>query len=171
MMRMGDAPVGGGGVPGGRQVPAGDPGERRWPWESALVRVGAGFFFAVLAPVLSAAAGAPGALSGGLAVGAGVASVGLGCLFAGRRLARYLRVPRLAEFDGVVTGQWHRERNEVTSYCVAVDDGQRPTAWAFLVSRELYLALRPGMRVHVQINERRNRAIRVEAAEPPDAAG
>ena len=43
-------------------------------------------------------------------------------------------------------------------------------AWAFLVSRELYLALRPGMRVHVQVNERRNRPLSVQAAEPPDAS-
>jgi hypothetical protein len=69
-----------------------------------------------------------------------VVSIGLGCLFAVRRFARYL-------------------------------DGQRPAAWAFMVSRELYLALRPGLRVHVQMNERRNRPIQVEVTEPPDTAG
>jgi hypothetical protein len=125
--------------------------------------VGAGFFFAVLAPVFVAAVGAPASLNVTLVVVGGVASVGLGCLFAVRRVARYLRVPRFAEFDGVVIGQWDRERDEVTEYCVAIDDGQRPTAWAFMVSSELYLALRPGMRVHVEIDERRNRPIRVEA--------
>ncbi len=88
-----------------------------------------------------------------------------------RRLARYLRVLRFAEFDGLVIEQWHRERNEVTEYCVAIDDGQRPTAWAFMVSRQLYLALRPGLRVHVQMNERRNRPIRVEVVEPWDVVG
>jgi hypothetical protein len=133
--------------------------------------VGAGFFFAVLAPVLIAAVGAPDSLYPALAVAAGLASVGLGCLCAARRLTRYLRVPRFAEFDGLVIGQWHRERNEVTQYCVAIDDGQRPTAWAFMVSRQLYLALAPGMWAHVQMNERRNRPIRVEVAEPRDAAG
>lgn len=166
---MGDEPPGG--VPRGRQVPAGDPDERPWPLETSLVRVGAGFFFGVLAPVLIAAVGVPAYLYPTLVVGAGVASVGLGCLFAGRRLARYLRVPCFTEFDGLVIEQWYRERNEVTQYCVAIDDGQRPTAWAFMVSRQLYLALRPGMRVHVQMNERRNRPIRVEVMEPQDAVG
>ena len=166
---MGDEPPGGVPVPRGR-VPTGDPGERAWPLESSLARVGVGFFFAVLAPVLIAAVDAPAFPYGTLVVGAGVASIGLGCLFAVRRLARYLRVPRFAEFDGLVIGQWDRDRGEETQYCVAIDDGQRPAAWAFLVSRELYLALRPGMRVHVQVNERRNRPISVQAAEPPDAS-
>jgi hypothetical protein len=130
--------------------------------EGSLARVGGGFFFAVLAPVFVAAVGAPASLQVTLVVLVGVASVGLGCLFAVRRVTRYLRVPRFAQFDGVVIGQWDRERNEVTEYCVAIDDGQRPAAWAFMVSRELYLALRPGMRVHVEIDERHNRPIRVE---------
>ena len=168
---MDDEPPGGVPVPRRRQVPAGDPDERPWPLEVSLVRVGAGFFFAVLAPVLIAAVGAPGYLYPTLVVVVGVASVGLGCLFAVRRLGRYLRVPRFAEFDGLVIEQWHRERNEVTQYCVAIDDGKRPTAWAFMVSRQLYLALRPGMRVHVQMNERRNRPIRVEVVEAWDAVG
>jgi hypothetical protein len=171
MMRMRDEPPGGALVPGGRQVPVGDPDERAWPLESSLVRVGAGVFFAVLAPVLIAAAGPPASLFITLVVAVQVASVGLGCLFAVRRFARYLRVPRFTEFDGLVINQWNYERNEVTYYCVAIDDGQRPAAWAFMVSYELYLALGTGMRVHVQMNERRNRPIRVEVAEPRDAVG
>jgi len=166
MMRMGDEPLGGVSVSRERQVPAGDPAERRWPLEVSLARVGAGLFFAVLAQVLIAAAGGPASQNPTLVVVAGVACVGLGCLFAVRRVARYLRIPRFAEFDGLVTELWHRERNEVTEYCVAIDDGRRPAAWAFMVSDEQYLALRPGMRVHVEINERRNRPIRVEVAEP-----
>ena len=92
---MGDEPSGGVPVPCGR-VPAGDPGERAWPLESSLARVGVGFFFAVLAPVLIAAVDAPAFPYGTLVVGAGVASVVLGCLFAVRRLVRYLRVPQFA---------------------------------------------------------------------------
>jgi hypothetical protein len=170
-MRMRDEPPGGVPVAGGRQVPVGDPNERRWPLEGSLLRLGAGFFFMVLAPVLIAAVGAPASLYLTLVVVVEVVSVGLGCLFAVRRVARYLRVPSFTEFDGLIIKKWDYEHNEVTYYCVAIDDGQRPAAWAFMVSRQLYLALPPGMRVHVLMNERRNRPIRVEVAESQDAVG
>jgi hypothetical protein len=168
MMRMPDELPGGVPVLGGSHVPVGDPDERRWPLEVSLARLGVGFFFAVLAPVLIAAAGAPSSLYPTLVVVVGVVSVGLGCLFAVRRVARFQRVPRFTQFDGLVIKHWNYERNEVTQYCVAIDDGQRPTAWAFKVSRQLYLALRPGLRVHVQMNERHNTPIRVDVVEPRD---
>jgi hypothetical protein len=163
-MRMRDDSPGSAAVPGGRGVPVGEPDERRPPLEFALLRLGAGFFFAVLSPVFLAAAGAPNSLYPALVIVVDVTSIGLGLLFAVRRFARYLRIPRCTEFDGLVIQQWNRERNEVTEYCVAIDDGQRPAAWTFMISRQLYLALRPGMRVHVQMNERRNKPIRVDVA-------
>jgi hypothetical protein len=92
--------------------------------------IGGRLLFAVLAPVLIAAVGAPSSLYPTLVVVVGVVSVGLGCLFAVRRVARFQRVPRFTEFDGLVIKQWNYERNEVTQYCVAIDDGQRPTWWS-----------------------------------------
>jgi hypothetical protein len=167
-MRMRDESPGGVPVAGGRQVPVGDPNERRFPLEFSLLRLGAGFLVAFLIPVLLGAAGAPGSFLP-LVLVLDVASVGLGLLFAVRRAARYFQIPSFTEFNGLIVRQWNYEQNEVTYYCVAVDDWQRPTAWAFMVRRELYLALRPGMRVHVQMNERRNKPIRVDVTGPSDA--
>lgn len=72
-------------------------------------------------------------------------------------------IPVLAEFDGRVIEAWIEEvssggENSTTStrLCLAIDDGVRDQAWAFVVSDEQYRRFAPGTVVHARVNPRGN---------------
>lgn len=102
----------------------------------------------------------------------------VGGVFPGRRAdapgrpAFWSRLPSFAEFDGQVIRQWiiKGDDDSPSFNCVAVDDGTSMRAWAFYVSAAQYSALVPGTFVHVRVNPRRNRPLRIEPTEPPPVA-
>jgi hypothetical protein len=140
-----------------RQIPVGDPGERPWPVQYPFLSVMFSVFLAVVAQLVLAVVIAQTAVRDVLGAVVAVAIIAGGALLAVRRISRYVRVPRFTEFDGQVIAQWHQFAHDDTEYCVAIDDGQRPTAWAFILPRDQQSVLTPGTVVHVQVNERRNK--------------
>ena len=115
----------------------------------------------------------PSAIGAGLALGGtwwAIAFLVMSCGAAGAyyAVAKDLRIPGLAEFDGQVIEAWIQtesgpDENSQISYlpCLAIDNGLRDQAWALTVSREDYARFTPGTLVHVRVNPRRNRLLAI----------
>ncbi len=78
-------------------------------------------------------------------------------------LTKNAGIPSFAEFDGQVIEAWTEldaEDNATATYpCLAIDDGLRDRAWAFVVSAEQYRRFTPGTLVHARVNPRTNRLL------------
>lgn len=113
----------------------------------------------------------PGAGGMVMVAAAGAIAVTGVLLFAQARIGAQ-RVPRVAEFDGVVLERWTwvqkgDESADVTCYGVALDDGQQDQAWAFTVDRGSYARLVPGTLVHATVSPRRNKLIKAAVTGAP----
>jgi hypothetical protein len=144
-----------------REIAIGDPSGRQF----------GGWLFwlsiALLPPAIAAAL-----VPGGTWRAIALLLIACAALAAFRSLAKDLRIPGFAEFDGQVIEAWiHTEtgpdENSQTSYlpCIAIDDGLRDQAWALTVSPEDYARFTPGTLVHFQVNPRRNRLLAIRPAE------
>jgi hypothetical protein len=152
-----------------RRIPIGVPGSRKLDWTILAWMIMASTTISVIVlrmlPVLIGSA--RGSVE---AAAVAVALIGGSTFYVTGKIARYNRIPRFTEFDGQVMKQWERSNGEDTDYCVAIDDGRRPSAWAFIVEHATHLQLTPGMLVHVQVNERRNIPISIQVVEPAPVA-
>jgi len=95
-----------------------------------------------------------------------------GVLLVSRGIARWVRLPSFAEFDGQVIRQWIIEGDDESPSrnCVAIDAGTNTRAWAFSVSAAQYRMLTPGTFVHARVNPRRNSPLSIQPTEPPPVA-
>ena len=147
------------------------------PLEIPLLGMAVAIYCFFMFPVLSVSAvlGFGGVVHG--AAGAGLRACALavvtgGVLLVSRGIARWVRLPGFAEFDGQVIRQWIIEGDDESPSrnCVAIDDGTNTRAWAFCVSSAQYRMLTPGTFVHVRVNPRRNTPLSVQPTEPPPVA-
>lgn len=146
-----------------RLVPIGSIGERMWPGIS-----GGAFTVMVLllipgVPVFGIVgfvqAGGHGAELGVLA------AIAADVALTARAIARFSHLPQFAEFDGLVIRQWQtgsENDEDGVSYFAAIDDGTSPQAWAFPVSESSYNSMPPGTLVHVRVNPRMHKLLRIE---------
>src|SRR6516165_8848215 len=144
------------------------------PLEIPLLGMAVAIYCFFMFPVLSVSAilGFGGVVHGAAGVGlraCALAAVTGGVLLVSRGIARWVRLPSFAEFDGQVIRQWIIEGDDESpsSNCVAIDAGTSTRAWAFSVSAAQYRMLTPGTFVHVRANPRRNRPLSIQPTEPP----
>ena len=144
------------------------------PLETPLLGMAVAIYCVLMFPVLSLSAilGFGGVVHG--AGGAGLRACALavvtgGVLLVSRGIARWVRLPSFAEFDGQVIRQWIIEGDDESPSlnCVAIDAGTSTRAWAFSISAAQYRMLSPGTFVHVRANPRRNRPLSIQPTEPP----
>ena len=85
-------------------------------------------------------------------------------------LSRYQSKPSFAEFDGLVLEAWIETVTDENSSSdiphIAIDDGVRDRAWAFVVSREQYAVGIPGTVVHATVSPRRGALLDIRPASP-----
>jgi hypothetical protein len=87
--------------------------------------------------------------------------------------ARWMHLPRRAEFEGQILRQWDitvDEDGDPTSCRVAIDDGTSEQAWALTVSSTNLATLAPGATVRAIVNPRLNKVISIEAVRNPQGA-
>jgi hypothetical protein len=155
-----------------RQLTIGEPAERAWPDNPVwliLAALGVPAFAVLLVAGTTIVPGTTGLILVLLVAAAGVAAA---VRFAPSRSSAP-RLPRTAEFDGVVIERWtwvqRGEESDVTCYGVALDDGQRDQAWSFAVDRGQYARLVPGTLVHATVSPRRNKLITATITGRPQA--
>src|SRR5579862_5472433 len=80
--------------------------------------------------------------------------------------------PRFTEFDGQVIRQWMVEGDDdgPDQYHLAIDDGERATAWDLMVEKALYQEATPGALVHARVSKWREGKVSVWLVEPKAVA-
>ena len=80
--------------------------------------------------------------------------------------------PRFTEFDGQVIRQWMVEGDDDSpdQYHLAIDDGERATAWDLMVEKALYQEATPGALVHARVSKWREGKVSVWLVEPKAVA-
>jgi hypothetical protein len=152
-----------------RQIRIGDPEPRTWVQAGGKGLWGLALTMLALLPVTLVAA---------LLAHGELRAAALGVMACDAILCTYLltgnaRTPSTAEFDGQVIEAWtetevDQERDLLATYpCLAIDDGVRDIAWAFVVTDEQYRRFTPGTLVHAWVNPRRNRLLDISPLTEP----
>jgi hypothetical protein len=152
-----------------RLVTVGNPAPRVWP---GLTRRAAGALYVITLPgavvltIITTLAGL------GFKTGL-LAALALDVVVFIAATAPWLRLPVRAEFEGQVLRQWDisgDDDEKPWSFCVAIDDGTNPQAWALTVTGHDPATLTPGTVVHVTVNPRLNKVRAINPVRPAVSA-